>query len=335
MNKLNIVSKVDSKWKIGDYLGSIRTMLGIRRNSYSIAPGLYKLGNPDKNSMVIVTANYKYTFDIVRRDLKEQSVWILVLDTKGVNVWCAAGKGTFGSDELINRIKTVRLDSLVSHHKLIVPQLGAPGIDPQKIKIETGFSVTYGPVDSSDLNFFLKNSLKATEEMRTKRFLLSERARVSTTHYFQALLPGLGIAFVFGILDLALEQFSLDHFFSIMLINILFVFAATTIASIIAGILLPILPGRAFSIKGAFLGILFAIISFYLLRNISAGTNIYLIGKIGVLICWITYNVLNITGSTTFTSLPGVQKEMTISVPIILGVLLLSISAIVVGGFLL
>ena len=63
----------------------------IGRNNYKIEPGIYALGSPDKNSEVLVTANYKLSFDTLRKNLTGLNVWILVLDTKGINVWCAAG----------------------------------------------------------------------------------------------------------------------------------------------------------------------------------------------------------------------------------------------------
>lgn len=67
---------------------------------YTIDPGLYALGNPDESSPVLVTANYKLTFDRLRQSLPKLDAWVLVLDTKGINVWCAAGKGTFGTGEV-------------------------------------------------------------------------------------------------------------------------------------------------------------------------------------------------------------------------------------------
>lgn len=48
--------------------------------------------------------------------------YILVLDTKGINVWCAAGGGYFSTDELVNRIETTHLPEVVKHYVLILPQ---------------------------------------------------------------------------------------------------------------------------------------------------------------------------------------------------------------------
>ena len=88
-------------------------------------PGLYALGKPGKQSEIFVTANYKYSLDLLRKSLRGRDAWILVLNTKGINVWCAAGKGTFGTSELVLRIRAVRLEQYVDHRRIILPQPGA------------------------------------------------------------------------------------------------------------------------------------------------------------------------------------------------------------------
>ena len=79
---------------------------------YTVEPGLYAVGKPDERSPVLVTANYKLSFDKLRNELTGRNVWILVLDTKGINVWCSAGKGTFGTMELVGRIESTGLPIL-------------------------------------------------------------------------------------------------------------------------------------------------------------------------------------------------------------------------------
>ncbi len=85
---------------------------------YAIDPGLYALGDPDRESPVLVSANYKMSFDDLRSALPGRNLWILVLDTKGINVWCAAGKGTFGTEELVKRIEASHLKEIVSHRSI-------------------------------------------------------------------------------------------------------------------------------------------------------------------------------------------------------------------------
>ena len=74
--------------------------------NYKVDPGLYALGEPNADSPVLVSANYKLSFDALRSALPGRNFWILVIDTDGINVWCAAGKGTFSTEELVSRIES-------------------------------------------------------------------------------------------------------------------------------------------------------------------------------------------------------------------------------------
>ncbi len=160
-----------------DILGGWRVRWGINRMNYRIHPGLYAAGKPDASSPVLVTANYKLTFDSLRKHLAGINTWVLVLDTKGVNVWCSAGKGTFGTEELIGRIQSVNLATLVKHRTVILPQLAAPGVAAHTVTARTGFKVIYGPVRAADLPKFLAKGLKADPGMRLVTFPFKERHR--------------------------------------------------------------------------------------------------------------------------------------------------------------
>ena len=152
-----------------------RVRWGIGRMRYAIQPGLYAVGDPDSQAPVLVTANYKLTFDLLRRELSGLNAWILVLDTRGINVWCAAGKGTFGTEELLRRMRVTRLAQRVDHRRLILPQLAAPGIAAHEIQAQSGFHVVYGPVYARDIAAFISNGEKATPAMRRIRFSFKDR----------------------------------------------------------------------------------------------------------------------------------------------------------------
>ena len=66
-----------------DFLGAVMVRWGINRDHYRVNPGLYAIGSPGPESDVFVTANYKLSFDALRKNLKGENGWILVLDTKG------------------------------------------------------------------------------------------------------------------------------------------------------------------------------------------------------------------------------------------------------------
>ncbi len=98
------VPVVSTRLTDDDIVGSCKARWGIGRMDFKVEPGLFAIGAPDASSPVFVSANYKMSFDVLRESLDGRSGWILVLDTKGINVWCAAGKGTFGTAELVGRI---------------------------------------------------------------------------------------------------------------------------------------------------------------------------------------------------------------------------------------
>ena len=145
-----------------DYLGSFMVRWGFHRDRYRVDPGLYAVGTPTERSDVLVTANYKLTFDTVRKNLTGMNAWLLVLDTRGVNVWCSAGKGTFGTKELINRIHVTSLDKIVQHRRIILPQLGAVGVAAHLVKESSGYTVIYGPVRADDIPSFIQTGYKTS-----------------------------------------------------------------------------------------------------------------------------------------------------------------------------
>ena len=172
---VGIVPQVSTQLSFSDTLGSWKARWGINRMNYKINPGLYAVGNPNGESPVLVTANYKLTFDTLRKELNELDAWILVLDTKGINVWCAAGKGTFGTKELIARIGKTKLNEIVSHKTIILPQLGAPGVSAHEVTKHTGFKVVYGTVRAKDIKEFINSGMKATPKMRKVQFTIYDR----------------------------------------------------------------------------------------------------------------------------------------------------------------
>ncbi len=287
---------------------------------YRIDPGLYALGAPDADSPVLISANFKMSFDRLREALNPgRNAWILVLDTDGINVWCAAGKGTFGTDELTRRVESSGLALVVRHRRVIVPQLGAPGISAHEVQRLSGFKVVYGPVRAEDLPVFMDSGMKAGPGMRTKTFTTGERLSlvpVEMVHAFKALLMVLPLVFIFS-------GFSgHDGFFSNVLrfggFAALGLIMAIVSGCLLTPALLPWLPGRAFSLKGVWPGIACALL-FLTLRNANSAMPAagWLEVAAWALIIPATsaYLAMNFTGCSTFTSLSGVKKEMKWAVP--------------------
>jgi hypothetical protein len=322
------VPVVSTNLHFKDIFGAWKVRWGIGRMNYKINPGLYAVGKPDHTSPVLVSANYKLTFDLLRKELSGMDCWILILDTKGINVWCAAGKGTFGTDELVNRILKTGLSEIVTHRKLVLPQLGATGVSVHEVKKQIGFSIVYGPVRSKDIKAFLDSDFKATEEMRTVKFTMWDRLVLTPVELVAAAKFSL---VVFGILFLlnlfAARPFGLADFIA---------YAGTVVmGTVITPLLLPVIPGRAFAWKGWLLGLLWALEFIWYSGWFVPESLLLAIGYLLVLPSFSAYLAMNFTGSSTYTSFSGVIKEMKIAVPLIaisliVGIVLLLINSICV-----
>ena len=324
--------EVVSRWVLKDHLGALRVRFSMGRNRYRVLPGLYKLGRPGKESEVIVTANYKLSFDLVRRSLEGLNAWILVLETYGINVWCAAGKGTFGTTELIKRVNESQLSMYVSHKRLIVPQLGAPGVSAHQVKEATGFSVKFGPVRSEDIQEYISAGYKKSKETRSVQFKFRDRLILAPVEVVNS-LKYLLVVMVFFLLISGFHSggYSLEFMWQEGIKAALYLFVAYFSGAFLAPLLLPVLPFRHFGGKGLVAGLtIFALMAFLgpIEMPIFALLGWFLIS--GAISSFLT---MNFTGASTYTSLSGVRKEMRIFVPIQIAFSFVGLSLVIISKF--
>jgi hypothetical protein len=299
------IRTIDSTITFANRLDHFLARWGVNRTGHRVDPGLYRLGNPTGESPVFASANYTLSFDALRSALAGYDAYILVLDTKGINVWCAAGKGTFGTDELVSRIGTTGLGSTVTHRKIIVPQLGAPGITAHDVQRRSGFRVEYGPVRAGDLPGYLKKGI-ATPQMRRVQFPISDRIILSPVELVHVALPTIVITAVLWFL--AGPVAALAAVFAVVAGTVLF------------PVLLPFIPTKDFSTKGLLLGGIGAIPfagAFFSDTSLPGWARLMTaITPLLILPAVTAYLSLNFTGSTTFTSRTGVRKEIFRYVPV-------------------
>jgi hypothetical protein len=287
------------------------------RMRYTVDPGLYALGDPNPDSRVFVTANYKMSFDRLRQALQGFDAWILVLDTNGINVWCAAGKGTFGTDELVLRIEASGLARIVAHHVLILPQLAAPGVAAHEVKRRSGFRVIYGPVKASDLPRFLKGDLEATRDMRTKLFGAFERLVLVPMEIVPAVKAAIPVSVALFILSFFLSGFSFRLAADYASLAFTALGTAILAGAVLTPLLLPWLPGRAFSFKGFVTGLMAVLIILSLVGGRwDALGGMGMFALLFAVPAMAAYLAMNFTGASTFTSLSGVRKEMRWALPL-------------------
>jgi len=295
-----MITSITSKITFSDKLQHVLARIGLRRSAFRVSPGLYLLGQPDKESHVFVTANYGLSFNTLRAALSGIACYILVLDTKGINVWCAAGKGTFGTEELAYRIEDVKLKQYVAHNLLILPQLGASGVAAHEIEDRTGFRVEYGPVRAEDLPTYLETH-KATPQMRRVSFNLLDRLILVPVELIHMILPTLILMVLLYLLSSPIP-------------------ALAALVIVLAGLLifpifLPWIPTPNFSTKGFLLGGIIAV-PFFLAVFFGYPIAVWW-KKLGwafpyllILPSLVAFITLNYTGATPLTSRSGVKREI-------------------------
>lgn len=185
-----------------------------------VRPGLYAVGAPGPDAPVLVTGNFDLT---VRRLVKaldgKVHAWLLVADSSGINVWCAAGGGFLTADRVIAAVRSSRLDEVVTHRALILPQLCATGVDGWKIRRELGWGVHWGPVRATDIPAYLEAGRKKSDDMRWVRFPLKDRLEMTTvTLGFYSLLILLPVLIFWRHLfwPIALSLAGLSYFYGVV-----------------------------------------------------------------------------------------------------------------------
>jgi len=303
---------METKLSFSDRISNIGVRFGLHRDSYMVKPGLYALGRPTKDSDIIVTCNYKLTVDLVRSTLKGD-YWLLIIDTKGINVWCAAGKGSFGTAELIYAIDNYNLKECASQKRLILPQLSAPGVQSHLITKVTGYQVVFGTVRIEDLEEFIRNEYNASKEMKVVTFKLKDRMVLTPLEVIRTWKVELHVL----LLVLILPLLNFDHLVMVML--------AVVSGAILFPALLPLRPYKMFYKNGILLSL--AVNGFIMIDQMS----FFMMGWYILCSAYSGYLALNYTGSTTFTSLSGVKKEMEEGIPVLSVLSIISGVLIILG----
>jgi len=146
--------------------------------------GLIKIGNPDQNSPVFLTCNFRLTVERVKRALRGIDGYLLIANSRGINVWCAATGGHFSNHHVISILKTSGIEKLVAHRKVTLPQLAASGIEAKTIKNKTGWEIIWGPVYAKDIPRFITNNFQKTLPMREVEFPLPQRIEMAVAWAF-------------------------------------------------------------------------------------------------------------------------------------------------------
>jgi NAD-dependent dihydropyrimidine dehydrogenase PreA subunit len=180
--------------------------------------GLVRIGNPGRDAPVLLTCNFRLTVERVKRALAGLDAYLLVANSRGVNVWCAATGGLMTDHDVVSVLKTSGIERLVDHRQVILPQLAATGIEAKSVQKRTGWRVVWGPVRADAVPAFLERGLEASRDMRSVDFRWPERVEMAIAWAFpisvaacllllpfwrQALLPVAGLVWGLSLLIFA------------------------------------------------------------------------------------------------------------------------------------
>lgn len=314
--------KMETRLTFSDHLHAIALRFGIGRDRASLVSGLYYTGTPNADSPVLVSANYRLSVDALRKELHRVSVWILVVDTGGVNVWCAAGKGSFSAKAVIKSMQHTALNFFAPSAPLILPQLSASGVNANELAAASGRRVLFGPVYARDIPLFIESGFKKDASMRRVHFSAAERAvliPVELMHTIKFQLMAI-------VLPLFISLPVNEGFFSRVILYAAYLEGSLLLSVILFPLLLPFLPGRFFSVKGTVLHVIWTVFFCMLTWKQLSGPGLFIVPLFFLAGGVSAYITMNFTGSSSFTSQRGVELEVKRSIPpilvsIVLGVL--------------
>ena len=162
----------------------------------AVRSGLYRIGSPTRDSPLLLTSNFYMTFKQVVKALQGQHCWLMVQDTEGWNVWCAADARIFSAEKAAALMRAYDVDNLLNGKTIIVPRLG--GRIAKRLSELTGWRVIKGPIEARDLPAFIEGGLVATRPMRNLRryYSFPHRLRVGAVTALVAIFCDLPFLFI-------------------------------------------------------------------------------------------------------------------------------------------
>lgn len=174
----------------------------------AVRSGLYRIGSPTPDSPLLLTSNFYMTFKQVVKALRGQHCWLMVQDTEGWNVWCAADARIFSAEKAAALMRAYDVDGLLNHKTIVIPRLGgriarrlSELTAPSTVSEATsgqGWRVIKGPIEARDLPAFIEGGFVATPPMGSLRryYSLPQRLRVGTLTALSAIFCALPFLFI-------------------------------------------------------------------------------------------------------------------------------------------
>jgi SAM-dependent methyltransferase len=276
----------------------------------SIKPGLYRVGKPKKNSPLLVTANYYWTVDSVYNTLCKENIdcFLLIIDSNGINVWCAAGGGHFTHTQVLEAIRLFDVEKYINHSTLLLPQLSATGVDRKELS-KAGWKPVFGPVDIKNISSFLNTSTKESKTALIE-FGIPFRTLMGIQHaFFISCVLFLPLLLILSVL--ALIKIPLTFFWISVVLQLLILGIVTNFVFIWA---YPIFDfTSSFFKKGLFVAIINSAAAILFLTSQGKTNSPYtFIFWIALIIVVSIFIVLDLAGNTPYTNHLDVESDLTL-----------------------
>jgi acetyl-CoA decarbonylase/synthase complex subunit gamma len=143
---------------------ALYALLALRQNIYTdpqkpiqVTPGLYQMGEPGKDSPLLVTTNFSLTYFSVAGEVEGSGrpAWLLVADSEGMSVLTAWAAGKFDATAIAKAVKATGVEEKIGHHSIIIPGMVA-GLSGELEEELPGWQVLVGPRESIGIPSFLK-----------------------------------------------------------------------------------------------------------------------------------------------------------------------------------
>ncbi|MGA1794677.1 MAG: acetyl-CoA decarbonylase/synthase complex subunit gamma [bacterium] len=118
---------------------------------------LYKIGEPTKESPLLITTNFSLTYFIVQGEIENSKVpsWLLVADCEGMSVLTAWAADKFNAPKVAKLVKTSGIEDMLGHRNLVIP--GYVAILSGEIEEELpGWTIKVGPREAANIPKFLR-----------------------------------------------------------------------------------------------------------------------------------------------------------------------------------
>jgi acetyl-CoA decarbonylase/synthase complex subunit gamma len=290
----NTIAPLPIHFTLMDYGKAFIAWIFLFMRTFTVRPGLYHIGELDEEAPVLVTGNCFLTVFLLARRLRHKRIRLLIIDTRGINVWCSASKGQFSANEIVEKAAQCDLLTGKGRIKMVLPKFSLSGVNLDELR-KNGIVPTIGPLYAKDVPAFLQKEKLRNQTDDVVHFGLRSRA-------FTALPTAIQFFYYF----LGAYVISLGYVIPGM------IWIATGLAFIYP-VLFPWLPGRLFSIKGLSLALLVSILNLL----IHYGSVTEQLPLTIFIFATSVFIALSYTGNSAVSNYTSVRKETARFLPVV------------------